>query len=179
MTETRKKDLSISMETASWLSLVVVLPILIPLTLVYIWRWGVQPLMDGAGGLLLFVAVLVVGIVIHELLHGLAWVIFGRKPFSSISFGFQLKTLTPFAHIREPLEVNAYRAGTLAPTIVLGFLPVLVGLLTGAGGPMFYGLLFIFAGGGDLLILWVIRGLPAGALVEDHPSRAGCLVIEG
>jgi hypothetical protein len=40
------------------------------------------------------------------------------------------------------------------------------------------GALFVLATGGDLLVLWVIRELPASALVEDHPTRAGCYVLD-
>lgn len=32
--------------------------------------------------------------------------------------------------------------------------------------------------GGDWLILWLIRNVKAGSLVEDHPSKAGCYVLE-
>jgi len=38
-------------------------------------------------------------------------------------------------------------------------------------------MVFIFAAGGDLLVLWVIRNVDARAMVQDHPSRAGCLVV--
>jgi hypothetical protein len=38
--------------------------------------------------------------------------------------------------------------------------------------------LFILAAGGDFLILWSIRGVDKDALVEDHPTRAGCYVLQ-
>jgi hypothetical protein len=32
--------------------------------------------------------------------------------------------------------------------------------------------------GGDWLILWLIRHVKAGMLVEDYPIHAGCYVLE-
>ena len=43
---------------------------------------------------------------------------------------------------------------------------------------MIFGLLFTLASGGDLLILWLIRKVKPGEFVQDHPTRAGCYVIE-
>jgi hypothetical protein len=34
-----------------------------------------------------------------------------------------------------------------------------------------------FCAGGDLLVLLLLRGVPANALVEDHPTRAGCRLV--
>jgi hypothetical protein len=35
------------------------------------------------------------------------------------------------------------------------------------------------AAAGDFLILWILRGVPAGAWVQDHPQQVGCLVVAG
>jgi hypothetical protein len=90
-----------------------------------------------------------------------------------------VQSLTPYAHLKEPIEVNAYRWGAFMPGLVLGLLPALVGILTGNGFLIAFGLLFVSAAGGDLLILWLIRKVPAGRMVEDHPTNAGCYVLEG
>ncbi len=126
----------------------------------------------------LFLAV-VLGIVVHELIHGISWVIAGRKSFSAIKFGFQWKTFTPYAHLKEPVEVNAYRIGTFMPGLILGLLTYVLSLLLGSGDLLWFSLIHTTAAGGDWLILWLIRGVKAGSLVEDHPTNAGCYVLEG
>lgn len=120
----------------------------------------------------------VASIVVHELIHGLAWAIAGRKAFSAVKFGFQWKTITPYAHLKEPIEVNAYRIGAFLPGLLLGILPYLVSLATGNAYLFWFGLLNTAAAGGDFLILWLIRSVQAGRQVEDHPSNAGCYVLE-
>jgi hypothetical protein len=121
---------------------------------------------------------LILGMIVHELIHGITWALAGRKPWSSIKFGFQVKTLTPYCHITEPLQVNAYRIGTLMPGLVLGILPYLYSLMSGDANWFWFGLVNTAAAGGDWLILWLIRNVRSGSLVEDHPTNAGCFVYE-
>ena len=142
--------------------------------------WGWPALLRGLllfGAPLSFILVLLLGIVAHEALHGLAWRLAGRVPWSAIRFGFQLKTLTPYAHCAVPLEVRSYRIGTAAPGVVLGLLPLLVATVSGNGWLLRFGVFFSLAAVGDLIILWTLRGVPAGRRVKDHPTRAGCYVL--
>jgi hypothetical protein len=144
--------------------------------LVFVMLHGMDNLAATESPTLLIAVIL--GIVVHELIHGMSWVIFGRKPFSAIKFGFQWKTLTPYAHLKEPVEVNVYRIGAFMPGFLLGILPYTLSVLSGSGDLFWFGLLYTLAAGGDFLILWLIRHVKAGTLVEDHPTRAGCYVLE-
>ncbi len=119
-----------------------------------------------------------VGIVLHELIHGLAWMYFGEKPRSAITYGFKLKTLTPYAHCDEPMDVHAYRLGAAMPGLLLGLVPWLAGVATGNGSVLIFGFIFTLAALGDAMILWLIRGVAPGSLVLDHPTEAGCYVID-
>ena len=64
--------------------------------------------LETTGSFLVFLAFVLTGVVVHEFIHGLTWMAFGGKPLSTIKFGFQWKTFTPYAHLSEPIEVNAY-----------------------------------------------------------------------
>ena len=176
-----KKDLSVSMAKANLYGLMV-LPLVVLQSILYLGVWGSERFLEGivivSGKLMYFILILIIGIIIHELMHGVSWSYFGKKPLNAIKFGFQLKALTPYAHCKEPLEVRAYRRGALMPGFVLGILPSVIGIITGNGWIMTFGLLFTLASGGDLLILWLIRKVKAGEFVQDHPTRAGCYVIE-
>lgn len=76
------------------------------------------------------------------------------------------------------MEVNAYRIGAAMPGVVLGIAPCIGGIIFGNGWWFVFGLLFTYAACGDALIIWLLRKVKTGSLVEDHPSRAGCYVIE-
>ena len=76
------------------------------------------------------------------------------------------------------MEVTAYRLGTMMPGLLLGVFPYLLGIMTGNVWITFFGLFLTLAASGDALILWLIRNVKPGRLVEDHPTGAGCYVIE-
>jgi len=122
--------------------------------------------------------VLLCGFVLHELIHGAAWAFYGAKPLTVMQFGINWTAMAPFAHCPEPLEAGAYRLGAAAPGVLLGLVPVIIATWVGPTWLLFAGLLFLVAAAGDFLILWVLRKVPSHLLVQDHPSRAGCLVFE-
>lgn len=182
MNTPNKTDLSMPMEKAGLYSLLFAVPIAMAPALMYIYRWGTDAFAAGFDQLfvnfLAFLIVFFLGIVVHELIHGFTWMLFGKLPFNAIQFGFQARTFTPYAHCKVPLKVNPYRIGAAMPFLLLGLLPAVVGILNGNGLLLAFGLLFTTAAGGDLLILWLIRKVDSDKLVEDHPSQAGCYVIE-
>lgn len=161
-------------------ALVGVLPALLVFVAAYglVWGWGAL----GAGfdalasPLWRFLLLFVGGVLVHEVLHGVAWRLAGAER-GSVSLGFQVSTLTPYAHSSAPMSARAYRIGAVTPGVVLGVVPVLAGLALGVGGVFWFGLIFTLAAGGDALILWLLRGVPADRLVRDHPSKPGCLVL--
>jgi hypothetical protein len=181
-TAVEKRDLSVSMGEAHLYGMLTPLPFIALLVMLFVMGWGWEHLLwrslaaldNGVASM----AALVIGVVAHELLHGLAWGYFGRKPLCALKFGFQWKTLTPYAHCKEPLSLDAYRLGSVTPGVALGIIPGIMGVYTGDAGTFLFGLLFTLAAGGDFLVLWLLRSVPAGSLVEDHPTRAGCYVVE-
>jgi len=174
-----KLDRSVSVAEANLKMLGIALPLILLLCLAYAGVWGLASLLNGLMAFarpVSLLASLFLGVPSHELIHGLSWAVFGRRPLRDVKFGFQLRSLTPYAHLRVPLPARAYRLGALMPALLLGFVPYLAGLALGNGWLLSFGLLYVFAAGGDLLVLWLLRDIPGGAWVEDHPSRAGCLV---
>jgi hypothetical protein len=174
------EDRSVSMAAANGYALAFVVPAGAALLGAFLALRGWQPLYAATDGALgrpfLAIAVFAAGVVAHEALHAAAWRWAGRVPAGSVRLGFQWKTLTPYAHCAVPMAVRAYRVGAAVPGVALGLLPALAGLAAGSGGLFLFGLLFTLAAGGDALILWLLRDVPADRLVEDHPTRAGCFV---
>ncbi len=172
-----KRDLSISMARANIVVMFISIPVAILQFAIFSTMHGVEK-METTWSFMLLLAVVLLGVVVHELIHGIAWVLFGRKPFSAIKFGIQWKTLTPYAHLKEPVEVNAYRMGAFMPGFILGIFMYILSIALGDGNLFWFSLIHTSAAGGDWLILWLIRNVKAGMQVEDHPINAGCYVIE-
>ena len=176
------EDHSIALALANARALAISIPLTITLWGLYAWFQPDDPLLEPLGTLSALASLLlaiVVAVSIHEAIHGLGWALFGRAPLRRVRFGLAARTLNPFAHMLDPIPARAYRWGTALPGLILGLLPCATALAAGSAWWMLFGLTLTLAAGGDMLVLWLLRGVDGNALVIDHPSRAGCLVLRG
>jgi hypothetical protein len=175
------RDVSISMGRVNVLALPVCLGILIaggtPFVLAHGWPAVGQSARQFLNPLVA-IPVLICGIILHELLHGAAWAFYGGKSLDAIRFGVNWRALTPYTHCPELLDAGAYRLGAGAPGVLLGIVPIAISVLIGPSWLFIAGLVFTLAASGDFIILWVLRDVPPQLMVQDHPSRAGCIVYE-
>jgi hypothetical protein len=119
----------------------------------------------------------IVGIVVHELLHGFGWGILGGAGWKSISFGF--KSISPYAHCDVPLTARGYRIGTLLPFVVMSVIPAVIAAAIGSGWLLMFAWVMALGASGDLLIVWLLHGVSGDTRVQDHPSLVGCEIIGG
>ena len=127
---------------------------------------------------LVAMVVFISGIVVHELVHGITWAMFAKRGWKSISFGMIWKMLTPYCHCDEPLKVREYIIGALMPLLVVGVIPMILGLCLQSIFLTFFGAFYVGGAAGDIMIVVLLRHEPAGNMVLDHPSEAGCLIYE-
>ncbi len=125
-----------------------------------------------------FIPAIVIGIVIHEAIHGFTWSIAARIPISDIKFGFQIKTITPYAHCKVPIKMFAYRLGAIMPFLLLGIVPYGYALATQNPIVLGFSLFFSFVAIGDLMILWISKDIPADKKVFDHPTEGGVTTVD-
>ncbi len=127
-------------------------------------------------GFLLIIGIMILGIVLHELIHGITWAKFAKKGFKSIKFGVVRKMLTPYCYCKEALNVRQYIIGAITPAIIMGIIPAVIAIVIGNLGLLIFGMFFTMAAGGDFLIINLIRKECSSDLVQDHPSEAGCYI---
>ncbi len=121
--------------------------------------------------------IMILGIVVHELIHGITWAMFAKNGHKSIKYGVLWKMATPYCHCKEPLQVKHYIIGAITPAIILGFFPAIYSILTGNIGFLFFGIFFTMAALGDFMIINLLRKENLNSFVLDHPSEAGCFVF--
>lgn len=121
----------------------------------------------------IFFFVPLLGIVVHELIHGIFWSFFAKKGWKSIKFGYLKETATPYCHCKEPLLVWQYAIGAVMPFVVLGLLPAIWALASGNVLLLLFAVIFSVSAVGDFMILNLIRKEKKDAYVQDHPSEAG------
>lgn len=175
------RDATVSMAFANGIALFL-LPITFLLFLLpYQQIWTIEPLLSlfsSRANALALLTALILGVVFHELLHAVGFLLFGKAPASTLKFGFSWKGMAPYAHCHAPIRAKAYRISVWLPGILLGIMPGIMGLATGSGGLTLFGTIMTIAAGGDLAVIWAIRSVPANALVLDHPSKPGCQLLQ-
>lgn len=162
-----------SMTRAQLLSIVLVVPIAALSMLPHWVLWGGP---SGEVVSLSLVALFVAGVFVHEALHGLGYW-WGGAPSSTIEFGFHWEGLAPYAHCSTALRTHSYRLAVLLPGLVLGILPLGIGLVIDSWTLTIFAFMMLIAAGGDGLLLWTIRDIPGDAWIQDHPSEVGGLVL--
>lgn len=126
----------------------------------------------------LFITIIFLGIVLHEVIHGLTWALFVKERLRAIKFGVMWKYLTPYCHCKGYLRVKHYIAGAIMPAIVLGVLPTLWAFITANVMLFFLGVYFIVAASGDFLVIYLLRNEHRNNYVRDHETQPGCIVYK-
>ena len=180
-TQYTRLDRTISFGRANLLGILILFPLIFLPFGLYILIWGGKNLLASTQTLtqnpLVLVAGLLILTILHELIHGITWQILSRSGWKDVQYGIKWKTLTPYAHLKKPIDIRPYRWGGVMPGILTGLLPALIGLVSGNGALFVVGIFMIAAAGGDLMVLWLLRNDKHPALVEDHPTEAGCNVL--
>ena len=120
----------------------------------------------------------IVGIVLHELIHGITWTFYAPSGWKSISFGVMWKMLTPYCHCDEPMHISGYMMGAMMPCVVLGIIPSIVAMFIGYLPLLAWGVFFISAAAGDIWMTWLLTKENPKSMVLDHPSEAGFYIID-
>ena len=126
----------------------------------------------GRSGLLIFLGIYIVSIFVHEFIHGFFWHFPCKKKWGSIDFGYNAKNFTPYCHCCEALSVPVYFWGAIAPTLILGVLPIIIGIFSGILVLVSFGVIGVVGGCGDIMVIWTLRK-HKDCLLFDHPYEVG------
>lgn len=161
------------------LTLLVAIPFMIPFLVVFL-LMGNKFNSDGTASFTALIAFLVL-IVVHEILHGIAFSRFASDGWKSVSFGFNAKYFCPYCNCLQPLKKKPMIICALVPTIVLGFGFGIAAVISGSTLLLMISFLNIAGGGGDLLItlkLLLYKTECNDVLFIDHPYEIGTAVFE-
>lgn len=141
------------------------------------WGWPSAEASQWVTATLLLLAVYLVAIVVHELLHILPMFAAGIKP-SDLSFGVRWSEGVVFVHGGRPVSVRAYRVILATPGIVLGILPAIYGVAMGNAFVVVFAWLMLISAIGDWAVLRLIADLPHDQMVQDHATEIGCVIVQ-
>ena len=174
-----RHDLTINMRKANWFAILLLIPL-------FVIGYGAFYLVNrslGFGGLNIwfFLIGFVVLIVVHELIHGAVWSLFTPHRFKDIEFGIMRPYMSPYCTCLVPLKKAPYLIGTAMPLVILGILPMIVGIAIQNTNVLLLGIVMADAAAGDIMIMCRLLGYNSKAeeiTYMDHPTEAGGVVFE-
>lgn len=129
---------------------------------------------SGPSFYVLFLVIIAVSVVLHELLHGAGWAAASGRGWNVVRFN--INAMMPSCACKAALEKKAYLFGVLAPFIVLGFGSVLfIFLYPGTVSLLTMMVNFISAGADLVIALHILR--ERASLIADHPTKAGYIAF--
>lgn len=183
-----KEERFIDLYKANIFALFLFIPIILLYTLPFylIWERNENPFVfiknmleiTSLSSALIGVLIVVIGVVVHELIHGITWSCYTKNGFRSIKFGVLLKMLTPYCHCKEPLRIRQYIIGALMPSIILGIIPIIYAWYSGNIHILLFAIFFTVSAAGDFMIVHLIWREDMRSLVLDHSSEAGCFIYK-
>ena len=180
--DVKGRKVAIDIVKANVFSVVIMVVAAIVFLLPFFWIWKDKKpkgeLLGDTGDWGIAFVLMLVGIVVHELIHGATWACFAKSGWKSISFGVIWKLLTPYCHCDEPMRIHGYMCGAMTPCIILGIIPAFVALFVGNLAMLALGIFFIAAAAGDIWMTWLLTKEDPNSLVLDHPSEAGFYIID-
>lgn len=135
-----------------------------------------QMVLGGPTFYLSFIAIIAVSVTLHELLHGIGWMLAGHLRWADVHF--HLSAMMPTTSCREPLTKGAYLIGVLLPFTALGLTSIAVLLLVPGTLTLLAALTNLTLAGADLAIAWHVIREPHNVRIIDHPTLAGYVVTE-
>ena len=176
------KKVAIDIVKANIFAVVIMVVAAIVFLVPFFWIWaGKKPigeLLGGFGDWSITFILVIVGIVVHELIHGLTWACYAKSGWKSISFGIMWKLLTPYCHCDEPMHIPGYMMGAMMPCVILGVIPAIAAIFIGSLPMLAWGIFFIAAAAGDIWMTWLLTKENPWSMVLDHPSEAGFYIID-
>ena len=127
---------------------------------------------------ILFFIYYVVLIILHETCHLLGFIVFGRAPISSISYGFKPKEGLAYATTTAKLSNRAMKSALLLPFWLTGVLPTIVGFYLNSYTLIIAGAFLMAGAVGDFMMYFALRKFPNNYLVLDDPKKPKLYVYE-
>ena len=173
----QEKDVTISSGKAMILGVLYALPFVIIFGLLYRFMLIERAHLSEVGGLsfyVMFIVIIAVSVVIHELLHGIGWAISSGKGWNVVRFN--INAMMPSCACRETLKKKQYLIGVLTPFVILGLGSVLFVFIYPGTISLLTMIVNFVAAGADLTIAFNVLK-EQDSLIVDHPTEAGYIIF--
>lgn len=123
----------------------------------------------GTWDYLIVIALCPILFIMHEGVHGLAFIISGAPP-TSIKFGAIPKKMMLYCTTCKPITAKQYQISLLSPLIILGIIPYVVSVvILGVEYVLLFALL-ISGASGDIVMFLELSKYKDAKMILDHPK---------
>ncbi|TLX76186.1 DUF3267 domain-containing protein [Labilibacter sediminis] len=161
------KEIIIKAKEANRIGVLLILPISLVLIIPYLLQWKDEAivsikeiglalsvtgnnLVDTLITVFTPVVIIAIGVVLHEMIHGLFMLIFSGNR-KAVKFGFRRDPFMPYAHCSKALISRQMIIVCLAPWIILGLVPFVISLVNGNLVLLLFGASMTYAAVGDFI----------------------------
>ena len=173
----KEKDVTISSGKAMILGVLYALSFVIIFGLLYRFMLIERAHLSEVGGLsfyVMFIVIIAVSVVIHELLHGIGWAISSGKGWDVVRFN--INAMMPSCACRGALKKKQYLIGVLTPFVISGLGSVLFVFIYPGTISLLTMIVNFVAAGADLIIAFNVLK-ERDSLIVDHPTEAGYIIF--
>lgn len=173
----KEKNVTISSGKATGLGILYALPLVIIFGFLYRFLLIDRAHLLEAGGFsfyIMFLMIVIVSVVLHELLHGIGWAISSGKGWKAVRFN--INAMMPSCACKAALEKKDYLIGVLAPFVILGSASVLFVFIYPGTISLLTMMVNFIAAGADFMIVFNLLK-ERDSLIVDHPTEAGYIAF--
>lgn len=113
-------------------------------------------------------------IVIHELLHGFAFMLFNGEKWDKLKFGLVLKSGVAYCISTVPVKIRASRLSLMMPVYAFCLPMMIIGIVIGNFPLVLFGWLYMTGSSGDVYYMWKLRKTSTEYyMFEEMPTASG------
>jgi hypothetical protein len=132
-----------------------------------------MPIMVRIFNFIVLISIFFAFLFLHETIHGIFW-----SKYTDVKIGIILKSLYRFLYCNEPIKTGHYTNGLIMPSIILGIIPLIIGMIFGSIFVYGFGLLFIIVGADDFYIIYLLRKEGGKCFVRDMDKKIGIIIYK-
>jgi len=121
-------------------------------------------------GLVIFIVGYIILMFLHEGIHAIGFIVFGKAKKEDVSFGVIIKQGMIYCTTKKPLLASAYKISVILPLIITGLIPLIVVIISGHFNYIFLFSLLVSGAAGDITMFNRIKRLNKNQLILDHPK---------
>ena len=189
------KEVFVKAKKVNGIGFIIILPIAVLMIIPFFVKWGSHTkvslkmiksllsvfdnkLIDSIITIFAPVALIFIGIIIHELIHGVFMVIFSKDGMKSVKFGITKQSFILYAHCKEPLLAKNMLIISLAPFVFLGLIPTIYAFVSGDLVVWFVGFSMTIGAVGDFIYAYLILKTGLGKMILDHDTEVGFKIMD-